>query len=197
MTNFLIDGPRDAEKTFIFAHGAGGPMVSPFMKSIAGGIGAAGIRVVRFEFPYMAARKRRPDPQKILLDSWRSVVSELGSPGNFVIGGKSMGGRMASMVADGLEVAGLLCYGYPFHPPGKPESLRTEHLQTLRTKALIVQGTRDSFGSRVEVESYSLPSTIQIEWIEGGDHSLKTASSRGGETLQLAVDHGVRFITSI
>ena len=108
-----------------------------------------------------------------------------------------MGGRMASMVADELEVAGLLCYGYPFHPPGKPERLRTEHLQTLRTKALIVQGTRDSFGSRVEVESYSLPSTIQIAWIEGGDHSLKTASSGGQPSLQQAVIYGVRFITSI
>src|SRR5207244_13518168 len=100
ISRFSIDGPAAATKTYVFAHGAGGPMVSPFMKSVARGIAAAGIRVVRFEFPYMAARKKRPDPQNVLLDSWRSVVGELGDPRALVIGGKSMGGRMATMVAD-------------------------------------------------------------------------------------------------
>jgi predicted alpha/beta-hydrolase family hydrolase len=190
MTSFLIDGPSDAKHTFVFAHGAGGPMVSPFMKTIARGIAAAGIRVVRFEFPYMAARRRRPDPQKVLLECWRYVVSELGDPGNLVIGGKSMGGRMASLVADELGVAGLLCYGYPFHPPGRPERLRTEHLQTLRTRSLIVQGTRDRFGSREEVVSYALAPTISIEWILEGDHSL-------GKNLDRPIALGVSFITSL
>jgi predicted alpha/beta-hydrolase family hydrolase len=100
MTRFLIDGPPDASRTYVFAHGAGGPMLSPFMKSVARGIAAAGIRVVRFEFPYMAARRKRPDPQNVLLDCFRDVVSELGDARNLVIGGKSMGGRMATMVAD-------------------------------------------------------------------------------------------------
>ena len=190
MTQFLIDGPAGGERTFVFAHGAGGPMVSPFMATIARGIAAHDIRVVRFEFPYMAARKRRPDPQPLLLDTWRSVVRELGDPSRLVIGGKSLGGRMASMVADELAVAGLLCYGYPFHPPGQPQKLRTAHLKDLRTRALIVQGTRDPFGSPDDVKSYELSSTISVEWIEGGDHSLK-----GG--LERAVALGVRFITSL
>jgi predicted alpha/beta-hydrolase family hydrolase len=185
-----MDGPVDAAKTYVFAHGAGGRMVSGFMKTVARGIAAAGIRVVRFEFPYMAAGRRRPDPQNILLDCFRDVVSELGSPDNLVIGGKSMGGRMASMVADELGVAGLLVYGYPFHPPGRPERLRTEHLATLRTKTLIVQGTRDPFGSRAEVESYDLSRPITIEWIGEGDHSL-------GKNLDRPIALGVSFITSL
>src|SRR5881392_780644 len=114
MTRFLIDGPDDARRTFIFAHGAGGPMKSAFMATIAKGIADHGIRVVRFEFPYMAQKKKRPDPQPVLLDAFRAVVKEIGKPRSLVIGGKSMGGRMASMVADELGVAGLLCYGYPF-----------------------------------------------------------------------------------
>jgi len=101
-----------------------------------------------------------------------------------------MGGRMASMVADELGVAGLLVYGYPFHPPGRPERLRTEHLATLRTKTLIVQGTRDPFGSRAEVESYNLSRPITIEWIGEGDHSL-------GKNLDRPIALGVSFITSL
>lgn len=190
MTRFLIDGPADAGRTYVFAHGAGGPMVSPFMKTVARGIAATGIRVVRFEFPYMAAHRRRPDPQSVLLDCWRYVVSELGSAEHLVIGGKSMGGRIASMVADELQVAGLLVYGYPFHPPGRPDRLRTEHLAALRTKALIVQGTRDTFGSRREVEAYRLSRTIKIEWIAEGDHSL-------GKKLDQPIALGVSFITSL
>ena len=190
MASFLVDGAADARRTFVFAHGAGGAMASGFMNTIARGIAAKSIRVVRFEFPYMAARRRRPDPQNVLLDAWRTVVRELGTPERLVIGGKSLGGRMASMVADELSVAGLLCYGYPFHPPGQREKLRTEHLKSLRTPALIVQGTRDPFGSRDEFKLYALSSAISVEWIEGGDHSLK-----GG--LDQAIEAGVRFITSI
>ena len=175
-------------------------MVSGFMTTIARGIAAKGIRVVRFEFPYMVARRRRPDPQDVILDSWRSVVREIGHPESLVIGGKSFGGRMASMVADELQVAGLLCYGYPFHPPGQPAKLRTEHLKTLATPALIVQGTRDAFGSREEVESYELSKAIALQWIPEGDHSFKPRAKSGvteRENLERAVDYGVSFITSI
>ncbi len=189
MTRFLIDGPPDASRTYVFAHGAGGPMLSPFMKAVARGIAAAGIRVVRFEFPYMAARRKRPDPQNVLLDCFRDVVSELGDAGNLVIGGKSMGGRMATMVADELGVAGVLVYGYPFHPPGRPERLRTAHLETLRTNTLIVQGTRDAFGSQSDVASYALSPKITVHWIPDGDHSL-------GKDLDRPIALGVSFITS-
>ena len=190
MAMFLIDGPEKAKRTFLFAHGAGGPMKSAFMATIAKGIADQGIRVVRFEFPYMAQGRKRPDSQPVLLDAFREAVKEIGKPKSLVIGGKSMGGRMASMVADEMGVAGLLIYGYPFHPPGQPQKLRTAHLKDLRTPALIVQGTRDAFGTPKDVESYDLSKTIEIEWIEGGDHSLKGGVPR-------AIELGVKFITSV
>jgi hypothetical protein len=188
MTRLLTDGAADARRTYVFAHGAGAGMSSGFMTEVARGIAAAGIRVVRFEFPYMSAGRRRPDPANVLLDCWRGVVAEVGAPGRLVIGGKSMGGRIASMVADELDVAGLLVFGYPFHPVGTPEKLRTEHLASLKTPALIVQGTKDKFGTRGEVESYALSKAIRVEWIEGGDHSL-------GKDLTKPVEVGVRFLT--
>ena len=108
----------------------------------------------------------------MLLQSWRDAVSELGGGARLVIGGKSMGGRMATMVADELGVRGVVALGYPFHPPGQPEKLRTEHLAEMTTKTLIVQGTRDPFGTREEVSAYRLSPTISIEWMEDGEHSF-------------------------
>jgi predicted alpha/beta-hydrolase family hydrolase len=197
--DFLIDGPEESRRTFVFAHGAGGAMDGPFMTRVALGIAAAEIRVVRFEFPYMSARRRgerrgMPDRQPVLLDCWRDVVRALGGGERLVIGGKSLGGRMASIVADELSVAGLLCLGYPFHPPGQPTKLRTAHLETLKTPALIVQGTRDPFGTWEDVAAYALSPAIQVEWITGGDHSFKP---RERENLETVVSAGVRFITSV
>lgn len=142
------------------------------------------IRVVRFEFPYMTERrqtgkKKPPNSQNTLMVCWREVVAATGKPDQLVIGGKSLGGRIASMVADGLGVRGLVCLGYPFHPPGNPKQLRTAHLQTLETPALIVQGERDSFGNREEVQSYRLSAKIHVVWMPDGDHSLKPRKSSG------------------
>jgi uncharacterized protein len=174
---YLTDGPQDSKHVFLFAHGAGSPMDHAWMNTVAKGMGEGGIRVVRFEFPYMAARRTggkrgAPDRQPVLLDTWRRVIEEHGGGAKVCIGGKSMGGRMASMVADEMGVRGLVCFGYPFHPPGQPEKLRTAHLEELRTSALILQGTRDPFGTREDVAGYKLSKTIAIEWIEKGDHSL-------------------------
>ena len=176
--HYLTDGPETAQHTFLLAHGAGAPMDHAWMNSVARGMGEAGIRVVRFEFPYMAARRTSgkrgaPDRQPVLLDTWRRVIEEHGGGGKVCIGGKSMGGRMASMIADEMNVRALICFGYPFHPPGKPEQLRTAHLASLRTPALILQGTRDPFGTREEVAGYHLSPSIRVQWIEKGDHSLK------------------------
>src|ERR1700693_2869203 len=156
MAEFLFNGPKTAALTLVLAHGAGGPMDSPFMENIAGGAAKAGIRVARFEFPYMRRRRETgkggaPDPGPALMQSWRDTIGELGDPRRLVIGGKSLGGRIASMIADEAGVRGLVCLGYPFHPPGKPESLRTKHLETLRTSTLILQGARDPFGKPEEV----------------------------------------------
>jgi predicted alpha/beta-hydrolase family hydrolase len=206
MSDFLIDGPAKAKHTFVFAHGAGGPMDSAWMARVARGIAAGGVRVVRFEFPYMAARRRgekkggAPDRAPILLDSFRNVVAELGGGPAVVIGGKSMGGRMATMIADELHVRGVVCFGYPFHPPGQPAKLRTEHLQSLVTPTLILQGSRDIFGNADEVPAYELSDAIRVEWIRGGDHSLKPNAAAGvteRENIEHAIEEAVTFITTL
>jgi predicted alpha/beta-hydrolase family hydrolase len=181
-TKFLIDGPARAKHTILLAHGAGGPMDTPTMTAAAKALAEAGFRVARFEFEYMAARRgaagRKPPPRAEKLGpEYVAAIDALGAKGPLIIGGKSMGGRIASMIADDLHaadrIAGLLCLGYPFHPPGKPEQLRTAHLMKMKTPALIVQGTRDPFGNRQEVSTYALSKTIEILWLEDGDHDLK------------------------
>lgn len=186
--NYLSDGPPRSKHTFLFAHGAGGAMDTPFMNQVARGLAEKGIRVVRFEFPYMAARREgkktgAPDRQPVLLESWKQAIADHGGGSSVFIGGKSLGGRMASMVADEMAVRGLICFGYPFHPPGKPERTRTAHLEHLQTLSLILQGTRDTFGNPADVSAYVLSRRIHVEWLEGGDHSLK---GRVPQAIELA-----------
>ncbi len=205
MMRLLSDGPDDSKDIFVFAHGAGGPMDAPFMNKIARGVAQCGVRVVRFEFPYMAARregkkKGAPDRQPVLLAAFRAVVEELGGGQRVVIGGKSMGGRMASMVADELHVRGLISLGYPFHPPGRPEKLRTEHLRDLRTPTLFLQGERDQFGGRDEVIRYELSPSIRVEWLTDGDHSFKPRASSGvkeGDNLAASTAAICSFLRSL
>jgi len=193
--NFLIDGAANAAITILLAHGAGAPMDSASMNAATVALVAEGFRVVRFEFGYMAARRafgaRKPPPKaEKLIPEYLAAVAALGATGPLIIGGKSMGGRVASMVADDLlsrgQIAGLLCLGYPFHPPGKPENLRTQHLAELKTPALICQGTRDEFGTREEVAAYALSGAIRILWLEDGDHDLKPRKTISGFS---AADH--------
>ena len=199
--SWLIDGAQGAPSV-VLAHGAGAPMDSEFMNAIAAGMARRGLRVVRFEFPYMAAmrrdgRKRPPDREAALLECWRGVVRELGEPEQQVIGGKSLGGRMASLIADELGVAGLVCLGYPFHPPGKPERLRIAHLQSMQTPTLILQGERDSLGRREEVARYPLALPIRVDWLPDGDHSFKPRKASGhtlAENLTQAVERVAAFI---
>lgn len=188
---FLVDGRADAGCTLLLAHGAGAGMDSPAMNRIADALVGAGLRVVRFEFPYMAARRdgvRKPPPRaETLGPAFEAAVAALASRTPLVIGGKSMGGRVASLVADGLRsrgaITGLLCLGYPFHPVDKPAQLRTAHLATLATPTLIVQGTRDPFGNRDEVASYRLSPAIRMLWLEDGDHDLRPRNAVSGHTV--------------
>lgn len=188
---FLFDGPADAPVTVLLAHGAGAPMDSASMTATAQALAGAGFRVARFEFAYMAARRngvRKPPPRgETLMPEYRQAVQALAvdrTGGPLIIGGKSMGGRVASMIADELHadgtIAGLLCLGYPFHPPAKPQQLRTAHLAGLKTPTLICQGTRDEFGTRSEVETYALSDRIKILWLEDGDHDLKPRKTISG-----------------
>jgi len=194
--NYLIDQP-DAEVTacgtLIFAHGAGALMDSDYIQALTAELNTAGVSVVRFEFPYMQQRretgkKRPPDRQPILLDCWRTVYQDISGradlPQPLLIGGKSMGGRMASMVADELDAAGLCCFGYPFHAPGKPEKMRTEHLLSIETPTKIFQGTRDPFGKPEELSDISFSKALEIHWLEDGEHDLKPRKKSGLTQLQ-------------
>ncbi|MFS8114014.1 alpha/beta hydrolase [Rhizobium jaguaris] len=194
-SKFLLQGPEDAEITILLAHGAGGPMDSASMNAAAQTLAGCGFRVARFEFAYMAARRssglRKPPPRaETLKGEYLAAITDLSATGTLIISGKSMGGRVASMIADDLyatgKIAGLLCLGYPFHPPGKPEDLRTAHLEQLKTPTLICQGTRDQFGAREEVADYVLSDAIEIVWLEDGDHDLKPRKAVSGFT---AADH--------
>ncbi len=199
--DFLFDGPDTADITFLFAHGAGAAMDAQAMTLFARAFSDAGLRVARFEFGYMAARRtgtRKPPPRaETLISETLAAVEALGAH-RLLIGGKSMGGRVASMAADGLlaagRVVGLACLGYPFHPPGKPSQLRTSHLETLVTPTLIFQGTRDPFGSRDEVATYALSPAIDVHWMEDGDHDLKPRKRETGATQ---ADYAVRIANKV
>lgn len=178
----LTDGPSPVQ--VLFAHGAGAPMDSDFMNQMTNLLVASGLGVARFEFPYMAQRrqggsKRPPNSMPQLLDAFRAQVADLGPADRLIIGGKSMGGRVATLLADELGVAGAFCLGYPFHPAGKPDKTRTQHLQDLQTPTLICQGTRDTLGNQEEVAEYSLSKQVSLHWLEDGNHDLKPRVKSG------------------
>lgn len=181
--------------TLLLAHGAGAGMDSPFMEQLAEALARRDLRTLRFDFPYMAraraeGRRRPPNPAPVLLEHWRAMVAtwRAAESGPLWLAGKSMGGRMASLLADDLGAAGLICLGYPFHPAGKPERLRTEHLATLATPTLIVQGERDALGTRAEVAGYALAPTLEVQWIATADHDLKPLKSSGLSQTQALVE---------
>ena len=175
-----------APATLILAHGAGAPMDSDWMSDMAARLAEQGVNVVRFEFPYMAQRrldggKRPPNPAPKLLECWREVYAQVRRhvTGPLAIGGKSMGGRMASLLADEVAADALVCLGYPFYAVGKPEKPRVEHLAGLNTRTLIVQGERDALGNREAVERYVLSPSIEVLWLVAGDHDLKPLKASG------------------
>lgn len=203
MLNFdlmLTTGPERPRHTLVLAHGAGAPMDSPFMDAMASGLAARDIRVLRFEFPYMHRRredgkKRGPDRGPMLQATWKEVIAEVGTPARLVIGGKSMGGRIASMVADELGVRGLVCLGYPFHPPGRPTRTRTKHLEQLETPTLILQGTRDALGTAEDVAGYELSPKIRVHWLRDGDHSFEPRK-KSGRTNEQNLNEAVESIAA-
>jgi predicted alpha/beta-hydrolase family hydrolase len=192
LTVYSTASPRAA---VVLAHGAGAGQKSPFMLRTARGLAARDITVATFEFPYMAARRKVPDKATVLEDCWRDAIAaartELGAVPLF-IGGKSMGGRIASHIAAQRTegIAGLVFLGYPLHPPGKPQQRRDAHLPQIVEPMLFVQGTRDAFGTAEEIRALlrSLQHATMYE-VKGGDHSLKVAGKTGA--AQDAVLEGI------
>jgi predicted alpha/beta-hydrolase family hydrolase len=207
VTELLFTGPKKSHLTVILTHGAGAPMDTPFMDFFAEGIAAAKMRVARFEFPYMAerrkdGRKRPPDREPILLATWREAIAEVG--GSVVIGGKSMGGRMASLIAAAsdcpAEVQGLLCLGYPFYGAGRKDKPRTAHLAALKVPTLICQGTRDPMGDKESVTVLKLSRGIKVHWAEDGNHDLAPRKASGlttEGTWQGALDAAMAFLARL
>ena len=199
----VADRPAgEALVSLILAHGAGAPMDSPFMEEITARLVARGIAVFRFEFAYMAerrltGRKRPPNSQAQLLEQWRAVHGQVRqqAAGPLAIGGKSMGGRMASLLADEMEADALVCLGYPFYAAGKPEKPRVAHLAELRTPTLIIQGERDALGDRTSVAGYALSPAIHLHWLTAADHDLKPLK-RSGLTHEQHLDAAADAITA-
>ena len=203
MNNVIIDG-EDNPITFIFAHGAGAGMDHEFMQSVAKGLAFKGIRVIRFNFPYMIKRaedgkRRPPDRAPKLLEAYQEIIEQVDAD-KLVIGGKSMGGRMASHLSELDKVAAMACLGFPFHPPGKPEKYKGEHLAELAKPCLILQGERDTFGKREEFADFDLSDSIRVEFIPDGDHSFKPRKSSGyteQQNIALTVEKLAAFIKEV
>ena len=184
MTALVYSPPEPSRRaaTLILAHGAGAPQSSAFMVDFARGLARRDCQAVTFNFPYTEQGRRLPDRAPTLEACFRDVIAairaraDLGT-GPLVIGGKSMGGRIAShLAAQGLaDLAGLVALGYPLHPPGRPEQLRALHLARIRQPMLIVQGSRDAFGTPEELRPALVPlgATATLQVVEGGDHSFK------------------------
>ncbi len=205
MMRYLENGNLKARNRLILAHGAGAAMDSAFMEYFARNLASDDLHVVRFEFAYMQLRrlegsKRPPDRQPKLMDCWRKVLEDFGSEQNLIIGGKSMGGRMASLIADEVSVKGLICLGYPFYAPGKVDKPRIDHLKELKTRTLIAQGERDSMGNLEVVRKYALSPTISYHWCRDGDHSFKPRKASGiteEENWKTAIEAIRDFIASL
>jgi len=195
-----------ARATLILAHGAGAPQSHPWMVAASRAISARGLDVVTFNFLYAEAGKRAPDRPPILEETWRAVVAAVRAQrgvatGRLFIGGKSMGGRIATQVAAAGAVGrleGLVLLGYPLHPPGKPKQLRSSHLPKVEAPMLFVQGSRDAFGTPAElapvVEGLAAGSRVFV--VEGGDHSLVRPKSSGeslDQVLARVADEVARF----
>ncbi|MCB1480384.1 MAG: dienelactone hydrolase family protein [Rhodobiaceae bacterium] len=203
--DFLTDGPGDAAAVLLLAHGAGAPMDSPFMDAMANRFGARGIRILRFEFPYMLARRagqRKPPPRADKLVGVYSGVLDLAmretANARVFIGGKSLGGRVSAMLAgERDDIDGVVCLGYPFHPPGNPDALRLDPLNQAKVPVLVCQGDRDPFGRHEEVMGYPLEPHIRVEWFDDGDHDLKPrgrAAATWTSNLDAAAETAVAFM---
>ncbi|MFB2830047.1 alpha/beta fold hydrolase [Aeromonas jandaei] len=208
MHEVIREGAVDAPVRILLAHGAGAGMEHAFLAELSRLLAGPDIEVVRFNFPYMSKRaqdgkRRPPDRQPVLLAHLREVVREFAHPRLF-LAGKSMGGRMAAEISDEIycemNAAGLLILGYPFHPPARPDRWRGEVLKQIKTPTLLLQGERDTFGSRVELADFPFSSAVSVHWLTDGDHGFKPRKSSGlceQDNLQQAASRIRQFIGTL
>ena len=194
-----LPDPPEGQTCLIIAHGAGGPMYSPFITFFHRGLAEKGYLTVKFNFPYMEARRKVPDKREILEANFRQVIDEVKAshyhPKRMFVGGKSMGGRIASqVVAAGVDVEGLFFLGYPLHRPGRPEMLRDEHLYRIEKPMLFLSGTKDQFAKKELLDGVvsKLGDRAELHWIEGGDHSFNTR--QGKDALVKTYDEAIETL---
>jgi len=186
-TTAVYDAPPAAEEraVFVFAHGAGGDMNDRAVAAMSAALRERGVGTVRFNFFYRARKSGRPDPMPRLIACWESVLAKVRAeldPRTLIVGGRSMGGRAASMaVAEGQRCDGLLLLAYPLHPPGQPQKLRDAHLQAIRAPVMCISGTRDAFCDRPLMEDVlsKLGRHWRMHWLDGADHGFHVLKSSG------------------
>ena len=204
MIKTLVNTAHKPIANFVFAHGAGAGQNSEFMQLISNGIAHHNINVLRFNFAYMQlaedlGKGRPPDRADKLLTHFKTLLSEIDNSLPIFVGGKSMGGRMASMLLEESHAIGCICMGYPFHPPSKSEKLRTEHLLSINKPVLILQGERDVFGKREEIEKYELSQQVQVNYLPDGDHSFKPRKASGctlENNINKVIEYTAAFINT-
>jgi predicted alpha/beta-hydrolase family hydrolase len=178
--------PKTALATLVVAHGAGAGMDHPFLVGFCRAMGEAKVSTLRFNFPYVERGRRSPDPERVLRETWLAAFEDARRDGTrpVLVGGKSLGGRIASMcVADEMPAAGLVFLGYPLHPPGKPDRLRAEHLGRIEVPMLFLQGTRDPFARPDLLAGVldGLGDRATLVSIEGGDHSFRVRGQKADD----------------
>ncbi|MCC7123305.1 MAG: alpha/beta fold hydrolase [Acidobacteria bacterium] len=204
-TWYRATGSAPEPAVLILAHGAGAGRSSPFMVAYGNGLASLGVDVVTFDFPYMARQRRLPDRAPVLEDAFRAVVGAVGTREDFIrhrllIGGKSMGGRMATHLAAAPDrwpdnvapLAGVVALGYPLVPPGRRAGDRVTHLAAITVPTLIVQGTRDVFGDpdevRAALKEAGAGAAFTVQEVSGGDHSFGVLKSSGREPGAVQAD---------
>jgi predicted alpha/beta-hydrolase family hydrolase len=211
----VIDGyqgpKRGTDRAVLLAHGAGADMNGAALTTVADALADARVPSLRFDFPYRRAGRRAPDRAPVLQVAVYEAATELARRAKLpverlVLGGRSMGGRIASMVAadseQGIPALGLALLGYPLHPPGKPDQLRVEHLPRLTMPVLFVSGTRDAFGTPTELKRYAkkVKGPVTFSWVESGDHSFKPLKASGltaSDALRGVAEAVVDFVTKL
>lgn len=200
--NITLHSSPGAFGLLVLAHGAGAGSSSQFIQQLTVALLQNMVDVVTFDFAYMqqiakTGKKRPPDKQANLQAQYIEVIDALPSGLPVFIGGKSMGGRIASEILQQSPVQGAVCFGYPFHPPGKPEKLRIDHLREVGKPVLVVQGERDTFGNRQQIVDYPLAKSVQVAFLDDGDHSFKPRKASGfqqQEHIRAAAQLAATFI---
>ncbi len=205
---FAYQGPkRGADRAVLLAHGAGADMNAAALTTVADALADARIPSLRFDFPYRVAGRRAPDRAPVLETAVREMATELAARANvprerLVLGGRSMGGRICSMVAAGDGALGLVLLGYPLHPPGRPDQLRVEHFPRLRMPVLFASGTRDAFASPEELKQQAkrIKGRVRFAWVDTGDHGFKPLKSSGltaAAALDVVASAVVAFVSAL